>query len=155
MNEIDLHGLRMSEALERFVEAHNSLSGGRGASLKVIHGYGSSGSGGEIRAAIRNLLKQNPASSDYIRGEEMDGNPGYTVVYPKRRLPTGVDRLWDAIMEYCASPRSQQEVLTKFVRRSGEPEVNRAIRELEHRGRLRSFLKNGRKHYVDSNRLAR
>lgn len=151
MREIDLHGLKVSEALSAFVEVHNSIvASGKREGVKVIHGYGSSGAGGEIRVAIRTLLRNNPACADWVRGEDAEGNPGYTIVYPRRRLPPGGERLWDAIVEFCSSPRTQQDVVCRFVRKSSEPEVNRALRELEQRGRLRVLYKNGRKHYVDS-----
>ncbi|GHU50988.1 hypothetical protein FACS1894127_6940 [Clostridia bacterium] len=41
--------------------------------IKIIHGYGSTGSGGKIRAAIRNKLKIKKTAGkikDYIPGEE-------------------------------------------------------------------------------------
>ncbi|MCR4424802.1 MAG: Smr/MutS family protein [Firmicutes bacterium] len=151
MEELDLHGLRMAEALEAFVAHHNSLAAsGGGTGFKVIHGYGSSGSGGEIRAGIRSLLHSNPGCADYVPGEDMDGNPGYTVVYPRRRLPTGSQRLWDAMVEFCATPKTQADVVHRFVRRNAEPEIVQGLRELERRGRLRSFVKNGKKHLVDA-----
>ena len=44
-------------------------------SMKLIHGYGSSGSGGRLRVAIRRHLdgcKLNGFISDYIEGEHFD-----------------------------------------------------------------------------------
>jgi hypothetical protein len=119
------------------------------ACLKVIHGYGSGGARGDTRRAIRSLLKANPACADYIPGEDIDGNPGYTIVYPRRRLPSGASRLYPGIVEYCSVPKTKLDVVRRFVRRSAEGDIERALRELENGGRLRSFIKNGRKHYVD------
>lgn len=148
MREVDLHGMKYASAMELFIEEHNAIADrGRAEPLKVIHGYGSSGAGGELRTAIRSLLKKNPASGEFVTGEVAEGNPGYTIVYPRRRLPEAKDRLWDAIIEFCRSPQTQSDILRKFVRRSGEPEVLRSLRELESRGRLRSFYKNGKKHF--------
>ena len=148
MHEIDLHGLKYAEALERFIEEHNrTAESGSQTALKVVHGYGSSGTGGEIRKAIRALLSRNPASGEFVKGEVSEGNPGYTIVYPRRRLPQAKERLWDSVLEYCSTPRTRQQVVRKFVRRSGEHEVAQALRELETRGKLKSFYKNGRKCY--------
>jgi predicted CopG family antitoxin len=145
LKELDLHGMRAAEALERFVEMHNSLLSSQ---FVVIHGYGSSGTGGDIRAAIRSLLRSNPQCSDFVPGEEMDGNPGHTVVYPKRRLPSVSERLSDAIRRFCEEPATLSDVLKRFVRRSSEPEITRVVRQLEGSGRLRSFFKNGKKYFA-------
>ncbi|MDR0569658.1 MAG: Smr/MutS family protein [Clostridiales Family XIII bacterium] len=48
-------------------------SGRKSGVIKIIHGYGSTGSGGKIRAAVRNKLKTKVAAGkikDYIPGEE-------------------------------------------------------------------------------------
>lgn len=150
-SELDLHGLRVSEALERFVKTHNTLVGKK-EGFRVIHGYGSSGIGGQIRSAVRALLTQNPNSARWIRGEEMDLNPGCTLVYPLRRLPTGADRLWAAMCEYCATPRTRNQVISKFLRLAPESTINSSLRQLERRGSLRTFMKNGYRHYVSTQR---
>lgn len=149
MREIDLHGMKTSQALEAFALAYNSaLSDGDRAGLKVIHGYGSGGTGGDTRNAVRSWLRAASHSADWVYGEDIDGNPGYTVVYPKRRLPSGAARIHDSIVEYCAKERTQSDVIRKFVRRNAESEILAALRELESRGRLRTFRRNGRKFFV-------
>ncbi len=156
MQQVDLHGMKTSEAIACFARAYDNLlgSGARsGACLKVIHGYGSGGAGGDTRRAVRSLLKANPACADYALGEDIDGNPGYTIVYPRRRLPSGAERLYPGIVEYCSAPRTKPDVVRRFVRRSAESDIERALRELENDGRLRSFARNGRKHYVDPRAL--
>lgn len=160
MLQVDLHGMKTAEAIVCFTRAYDSvLSSGAhsgahsGACLKVVHGYGSGGTGGDTRRAIRTLLQANPACAVYVPGEDIDGNPGYTVVYPRRRLPSGAERLYPGIVEYCSAPKTKTDVVRRFVRRSAESEIERALRELENRGRLRSFIKNGRKHYVDPHAL--
>ena len=102
---------------------------------------------------MRSLLHANPVCADYTPGEDIDGNPGYTIVYPRRRLPSGAERLYPGIVEYCAAPKTKLDVVRRFVRRSSEGDIERALRELESGGRLRSFIKNGRRHYVDPRAL--
>ena len=86
--EIDLHGLRVTEALERLSKACNlRLRAGDGRPLHVIHGYGSSGRGGDLRTAVREYLDQNSARVEYTPGERFFNNPGVTIVYPKHPLP--------------------------------------------------------------------
>ena len=152
MLQVDLHGMKTAEAIACFTRAYDSVLGSAarpGACLKVIHGYGSGGAGGDTRRAVRSLLHANPACADYTPGEDIDGNPGYTIVYPRRRLPSGAERLYPGIVEYCSAPRTKLDVVRRFVRRSAESDIDRALRELERDGRLRSFMRNGRKHYVD------
>jgi hypothetical protein len=176
VRQVDLHGMKTAEAIDCFTRAYDSVLGscarsgagaraifgahhdsgcgsGSGACLKVIHGYGSGGARGDTRRAIRSLLHANPACADYVPGEDIDGNPGYTIVYPRRRLPSGASRLYPGIVEYCSAPKTKLEVVRRFVRRSAESDIDRALRELENSGRLRSFIKNGRKHYVDPRAL--
>jgi hypothetical protein len=149
LRELDLHGLKMADALHVFVEAHNSLAGsGKREGLKVIHGYGSTGQGGEIRREIRDILKRNPHAGDIVTGEESENNPGFTIIYPKKRLPAGSERLWDSILGFCSEPRLQEEIVRKFIRRSADPEIARAIRELQNRGRLIETFVNGRKKFL-------
>jgi DNA-nicking Smr family endonuclease len=46
MIEIDLHEMTVTEALDYFIGSYNS---NKGQSLKIIHGYGSTGVGGRIK----------------------------------------------------------------------------------------------------------
>jgi len=85
---IDLHGLRVQEALSRLSAACNRLlKSGRRGPLRVIHGYGSSGKGGDIREAVREYLEHNSSRVEYVAGEQFFNNPGVTIVYPKHPLP--------------------------------------------------------------------
>jgi hypothetical protein len=150
LRELDLHGMKTADAISFFTrEYENALESGTSC-FKVIHGYGSGGIGGDTRRSIRSLLAANPACADFVAGEDVDGNPGYTVVYPKRRLPSGSVGLYDSIVEFCSSPKTKSAVTRRFVRRTSEGEIHRALRNLENRRRLRTFYRNGRKHYVDS-----
>ena len=60
-------------------------SGYRGR-LEVIHGYGSSGSGGVIREELRRYLKAHAAIfGEFLAGESLR-NPGVTILYVKETL---------------------------------------------------------------------
>ena len=89
--QIDLHGRSVSEAMCAFVAFYNDClrSGYRGL-IEVVHGYGSSGSGGAILRELREYLAANSGRLEGapIRGESV-GNLGVTIVYPKMILPQG------------------------------------------------------------------
>ncbi len=85
--KIDLHGMRTRDAIELFIARYNKLLSEGGERLEVVHGYGSSGVGGDIRGAIRVLMDAYPGKVRYINGE-MIGNKGVTVVIPDGPLPS-------------------------------------------------------------------
>ena len=86
--EIDLHGLTVADALARFTDHYNGrLRAGDTGPLRVIHGYGSSGRGGDLRTALRELLSRHAGRLEFVPGETYFNNPGVTVVYPKHPLP--------------------------------------------------------------------
>jgi hypothetical protein len=52
----------------------------------VIHGYGSSGSGGAIREELRRYLKAHEEIfGEFLAGESLR-NPGVTILYPRETL---------------------------------------------------------------------
>ena len=65
----------------------------------------------------------------------MDGNQGYTLVKPTKRLPGVDDLLAEAILEYCERPRTRSKIMGKF-RSHGQPRILQAIESLEKQGRL-------------------
>ena len=86
--EIDLHGLRVTEAIARLSETCNRrLRSGNAGPIRVIHGYGSSGRGGDLRNAVREYLDRHAERVEYVPGEKFFNNPGVTIVYPKHPLP--------------------------------------------------------------------
>lgn len=86
---LDLHGMRVAEALGVFVQAYNQrVARGDGSPLRVIHGYGSSGGEGAIGRELRRLLSRHADAATFMAGEDFSINPGFTVVYPRRPLPT-------------------------------------------------------------------
>jgi len=87
--EIDLHGLTVAVALSRFTVQYNAgLRAGNTGSIHVIHGYGSSGRGGDLRTALRELLSRHAGRLEFVPGETYFNNPGVTIVYPKHPLTT-------------------------------------------------------------------
>ncbi len=86
--EIDLHGLTVAEALSRLTVHYNArLRAGDAGPIRVSHGYGSSGRGGDLRTAIRELLSHHAGRLEFVLGETYFNNPGVTIVYPKHPLP--------------------------------------------------------------------
>ena len=138
--EIDLHGRTWLEAQEEFISFYNQVleesSDSNGAQLSVIHGYGSTGEGGILRKRLHGFLERFADRLEFVAGEDLDGNPGHTVVAPVQLLPDKVGLLADEIWSYCERPRSKSKVIGKF-RRNGTPKVIQAIRSLEKQGRLR------------------
>lgn len=84
---IDLHNFTVAEAIREFVRFYNACvrSGYRGR-LEVIHGYGSSGTGGSIREELRRFLKgHEEIFGEFLPGENLR-NPGVTILYPREAL---------------------------------------------------------------------
>jgi hypothetical protein len=133
---IDLHGFSTGVALEQFVRFYNKEIGNKiGGPITVNHGYGSTGAGGDIRKRLRAFLQEH---SDYLWfeiGENIDNNPGITVVYPKRPLPPMADSISGKILEFCTTAKSEEKIFNKF-RLYGDTEVKKAIKSLEKQGRI-------------------
>lgn len=149
-NEIDLHGLLPSEALAAFITAYNRLVGqSHSRAMRVIHGYGSSGSGGVIRRQLRAFLEQHEDRLTWIPGENIDGNPGYTIVNPRTSLPTNSDQLASSILKYCGVQRTEGKIAGEF-RRYTAKEVKEAIRSLVNHGKLGERMKAGHRLFINS-----
>jgi hypothetical protein len=80
---IDLHNCTVHEAIREFVRFYNAcVRGGYHGRLEVIHGYGSSGSGGGIKQELRRYLKAHEDTfGAFLAGESLR-NPGVTILYP-------------------------------------------------------------------------
>ena len=145
-SEIDLHGRTWLEAREEFIAFYNQVmeesSDSNGVQLSVIHGYGSTGEGGALRKRLRGFLQRFADRLEFVAEEDLDGNPGHTVVAPLQRLPDKDALLADEIWSYCERPRSKSKVVGKF-RRNGTPKVIQAVRSLEKQGRLRRLSGRG------------
>ncbi len=138
MPSIDFHGKTWSESLAAFIDLYNrSVHAGGSGSVDVVHGYGSSGAGGVLRTRIRAFLEKHPQRLQFKPGEELDGNPGHTLVVPLQRLPDTGELLAEQVWEYCERPRTLNKITGRF-RRHGDPQVLQAIRSLEAQRRLRA-----------------
>lgn len=136
--ELDLHGKTWADALEEFVDAYNRVvqAGGAGRTLRVIHGYGSTGSGGVLRTRFRRFVERHPGRLEFTPGEKADGNPGHTLVTPKHSLPGADAALSELVWDYCEQPKTMNKIMGQF-RRYGAPRVQQAVRSLEGQRRLR------------------
>ena len=149
MASIDLHGRTWSESLAELIATYNRIltTGPSSEVLEVVHGYGSSGTGGSLRRRVRSFLTAHNDRLEFKPGEESDGNPGHTIVLPVRPLPEVGDLLAEQVLEYCETARTQSKIAGKF-RRYGDPKVIEAIRSLEKQGRLRAVAKGRNKAYA-------
>lgn len=148
MASIDLHGMTWSEALAELVDAYNRTlrSGSLSETLDIVHGYGSTGTGGAMRIRVRSFLQIHSTRLEYVPGETADNNPGHTLVLPIEALPAVGDLLAEEVWEYCETARTQSKITGKF-RRHGDPKVIQAIRSLERQGRLRAVARGRIKAY--------
>ena len=148
MASIDLHGRTWPESLVELIAAYNRVlaGGSRSEVLEVVHGYGSTGTGGLLRRRVRAFLAAHGDRLEFQPGEDSDGNPGHTLVLPIQPLPTLNDRLAELVLEYCETARTQSKITGKF-RRYGDPSVIQAIRSLERQGRLRAVSRGRNKAY--------
>jgi Smr domain len=146
-DEIDLHGYTITEALSAFVVFYNArIARGNKSHFNVIHGYGSRGKGGQIRGRLRKLLARFPDCVEFVPGEQYSGNPGVTMVAPKKPLPSVEEGLGAEILVYCGVGKSEEKIFGKF-RRYGEAQVKSQIKELVRKGKLRVFFKGRYKYY--------
>ena len=141
--DLDLHGKTWPEALEEFVDAYNKAvqPGGHACRiLRVVHGYGSTGSGGVLRTRFRKFFEKHESRMEFTPGEKLSVNPGYTLVTPKYPLPGTDAVLSELVWDYCERAKPMGRVVGQF-RRYGTPRVQQAVRSLEGQKRLRKVAK--------------
>ena len=110
--DLDLHGKTWAEALEEFVDAYNRAvqPGGHACrTLTVIHGYGSTGSGGVLRNRFRRFFEKHQSRMDFTPGEKVSVNPGYTLVTPQYPLPGADAALSELVWDYCEQPQDNEQ----------------------------------------------
>ena len=148
MASIDLHGRTWSESLAELIASYNRLlaAGSSSELFEIVHGYGSTGAGGSLRRRVRSFLAAHSDRLEFQLGEDVDGNPGHTIVLPIQPLPEVSDLLAEQVLEYCETARTQSKITGKF-RRYGDPSVIQAIRTLERQGRLRTVNRGRNKAY--------
>lgn len=130
---LDLHGYTVSEAVDLFVRTYNNRVGkGDLSRFRVVHGYGSSGTGGKIKTLLRRLLS---ASEEFLSFETDPYNSGVTIVIPLKRLPDGAGVIWAEVLEFCGTGKSESKILGKF-RNHGDLNVKRTLQKLVKQGKL-------------------
>jgi hypothetical protein len=135
-DDLDLHGFTVAEATERFVQYYNTrVDNDQYGCLRIIHGHGSSGKGGVIRVKLRAFLDQHLDKLRYEAGDDY-GDPGWTLVYPKVRLPDKRERMVVAILSFCSEPKTEEKILREFIK-MGEVQVKQSVRSLEKQGKLK------------------
>jgi len=146
-DEIDLHGYSITEALSAFVVFYNvRVTKGNKSHFHAIHGYGSGGNGGKIRSRLRKLLARFPDCVEFVPGEQYSGNPGITMIAPKKLLPSEEEGIGAKIIAFCGAGKSEDKIIGKF-RRYGEVQVKSQIKELVRKGELRTYFKGRYKYY--------
>ena len=148
---LDLHGKTWAESLAEFRDFYNGAARSHpngGVQLEVVHGYGSTGQGGRLQTSLRSYLERQSRAGllSYRTGEAADGNPGHTLVTTLKPLPAAGDDLADSIWEFCAHPQSHRKVMNRF-RRHGDPQVQKAVRDLQGQKRLKSVTVGREKGY--------
>jgi hypothetical protein len=135
-DELDLHGFTVAEAIEQFVQYYNTrVDNNQFGCLRIIHGYGSSGKGGVIRARLRAFLDEHLDKVRYEAGDDY-GDPGWTLVYPKVHLPDQRERVATAILSFCSEPKTEEKILREFIK-MGEVQITQAVRSLANQGKLK------------------
>ena len=75
---------------------------------------------------------------DKLRYEAGDdyGDPGWTLVYPKVRLPGQRERMATAILSFCSEPKTEEKILREFIK-MGKVQITQAVRSLAKQGKLK------------------
>jgi hypothetical protein len=147
VRELDLHGLSVDAALKTLVELYNYIQSNPQEPIRIVHGYGSSGEGGKIRVKLREFLASASSSLDWKPGEDVEGNLGVTIVYPRKTLLARGEQLASAILGYCSVPRSESKIAGEF-RAYDAREVKQALRGLLRQGTLKGIIKSGHTVYI-------
>jgi len=144
---IDLHNRTVAEAIREFVRFYNDcVRGGYTGRIEVIHGYGSSGVGGNMRQELRKYLAAHAETfGEYLAGESLL-NPGVTILYAKEAPATRgpgamplINAAQDAIRGFCAAPKSKERILVKLRGRFGDRVLSAEIRNMTGNGSLQAI----------------
>ena len=135
--EIDLHHKKVNEAINYFMKEYNGNFISKRA-IRVIHGYGSSGSGGVIKKRFKELSE---AYKGYFR-VEYDNNLGVTIVIPIKPIPMGNFLLEEEILEFCNdSPKSFSKIQGKFIKKFSNDELKKSLKLLLRKGQILEIQK--------------
>ncbi len=145
---LDLHGMRTRDAIDRFIYEYNRTVGAGGERMEVVHGYGSSGVGGDIKGALCALLDAHASKVRYIKGESL-GNKGITVVIPDGALPSRQYAL-DPVVGSALSikPVSVAAIEQKLSGLATADEIQRSLAALVSNGKAIKVIQTGRLLYA-------
>jgi hypothetical protein len=139
-DDLDLHGYTVAKAIEVFVRHYNTrVDNNQFGSWKIIHGYGSTGQGGAIRVKFHAFLDEHLDKLRYEAGDDY-GDPGWTFVYPKVRLPDQRERMAAVILSFCSEGKTEDRILREFAK-LGQAQVKQAVRSLAKQGKLKMVNK--------------
>ena len=135
--ELDLHGATVTEALEHLeTQWRAEVEAPSPRQIRVIHGYGSSGRGGDIKKAVREHVARHRDVLRMVAGEDKEGNPGVTLISVVVRHDA-VQGLAKAIERFCAKAgRTMAAVEKRFGARHGLANVREAVAVLRREHRL-------------------
>jgi hypothetical protein len=139
VHELDLHGYTVDEALKAFLVFYNK-NAGSGARLRIIHGYGAVSESARILRKLREFLAAAGSSLEWKRGEDVEGNPGVTIVFARKKLPSAENLLEKEILEFCRVPRTESKIAGQL-RQHPPREVKALLRALVRRGELTAVVK--------------
>jgi len=143
-----VHGLTVGEALKVFAEFYNRhVRSSSREPVRVIHGWGASGEGGKIRLKLRQFLAEAVPDLDWKAGEDVEGNLGVTIVYPRKAIQVREVQLANAILEFCSTPRTESKIGAQF-RKYTPREVKETIRLLVQQRRMKEIRKGDHAAYV-------
>lgn len=145
---LDLHGMRTRDAIDRFIYEYNRAVGTGGERMEVVHGYGSSGVGGDIKGALCALLDAHASKVRYIKGESL-GNKGITVVVPDAALPSRQYALDQVVGDaLSAKPMSVAVIEKKLSGLATADEIQRSLAALVSKGKALKVIQTGRLLYT-------
>jgi len=145
--KINLHGYTVNDALEEFIAAYNlCLQSTKNIDICVIHGYGSTGSGGKIRSSLRKYLSLQTDKLKWSGGEQINGNAGITFIKPGKALSEPYEKLAHEIFNYCQAPKTKKKIAGYF-RKHGDQCILKALKYLEKNKKLKTIWKGKHKCY--------
>jgi DNA-nicking Smr family endonuclease len=145
--KLDLHGMRTRDAIDLFIRECNKFSSAGGERMEVVHGYGSSGVGGDIKEALMALLDAYPDKVRYIKGE-LVGNRGVTVVIPDSKLPYRRTSIDAVICSILLKPRSIAQIEVELHGLATTEEIKASLSALMSLGKASRITQGSRFLYI-------
>lgn len=144
--KLDLHGMKTKDAVERFISEYNAVLRRGEGRLEIVHGYGSSGSGGDIRKAIIAMCEAHKDKLGLIKGEIL-GNKGVSVVIPSLPLPPRKYALDAVILAALTKPSTPKDVEDRIKGLASTPEIIESLEAMALSGKVAKEVAGGRMQY--------